>query len=383
MNEQAFLSNVSKLHAPEETNTEEVYSTPPKVTLPPVVAVEVYRNDIRIVRASQPYNGGGIRRACTEISAASIKNAQHIISNSEPELPSLITLTYPETYPVDGRVVKAHFRALKERIRRKFGDYSYFCCQEYQARGAPHLHIAVNIDLRQCGEITKLHRGAGQRRPAFETHKPTQDWLFLAWSEIVSNDIPELDWWGVTGEDVEAMGQAYHVYNSGVSWEMMRKDNGAKLYLVKELSALKGYQKEIPDDFENPGRHFLYSPDMKPSPIVTLEATEQIIRQLLHELAWKWLPAANRPLYKDLWNVASELVIKLLETGANLLDPERLQALRTYTDLRCQQFTDWAAIEMQAWTAETKRLVDALNYWRHRQRVIANSLSWEATHGDI
>ena len=381
MTEQTFSCQMSQKCTHSRENTEEVSPNTPKVTLPPVVAIEVYRNDVRIVRASQPYNGGGVRRACTEISASSIKNAQHIISNSEPELPSLITLTYPETYPIDGRVVKAHFRALKERIRRKFGDYSYFCCQEYQKRGAPHLHIATNIDLRQCGEITKLHRGAGQRRPAFETHKPTQDWLFSAWAEIVSNDLPELDWWGVTDNDLQAMGQAYNGHNSGVSWEMMRKDNGAKLYLVKELSALKGYQKEIPDDFENPGRHFLYSPDMKPSAILTLEATEQVIRQLLHELAWKWLPAANRPLYRDLWNVSSELVVKMLESGSNVLDPEHLHALRQYSDLRCQQFTDWAAAEMQAWTAETKRLRDALDYWTHRKRIIANSLAWEATHG--
>lgn len=373
MSEQVFLSNVSNLHGQGENA--------PIPGPPPVVGVEIYRNDARLIRASQPYSGGGKRQKCTEISAASIKNAKHVIANSDPVLPSIITLTYPDTYPSDGRIVKAHFRALKERLRRKFGDFSYFAAQEYQQRGAPHLHIAISIDLRDLGEITQLRRGDGKRptrRPsAYDTHKPSQDWLWRAWLEIISDDAPRHDWWGITDKDAEMMNRAYFCHNSATTWEIMRKDDGAKRYLVKELSSLKVYQKSIPEDFDNPGRHFLYSPDMKPTPVMTIAVTGAEIRAILEALDWKWLPPPGRPLFRDLWNVAAEIITALLQTDVQVIDADRLDYLRQYSDVRCLRFMDVDMSSMAAWTAETSRLLDSEAYWAHRQRVIGNQIDWE------
>lgn len=364
------LSNVSNLHAPPPNGA--------KVQLPPVVAVEIYRNDARQIRASTEQVGGGQRSEITEISAAAIKNAKFIIANSDPDLASLITVTYPETFPTDGRIVKAHFRALKERIRRKYGDYSYFAAIEYQERGAAHLHVAISIKLDELGPLNLVKRKAGNRRsPAFETHKPSNEWLFNAWVDIISKEQPNLEWYGITPEDAQKMHTAFFDCGAAVSWERMRLEDGAKRYMVKELSSLKGYQKQIPPEMDNPGRHFLYSPDMKPSPVMVLEATEGDIRAILEGIGWEFLPKADRPLFRDLWNVAADLVVSLLQGGAKVIDGDHLEAVRRFADLRCQQFTDWTKAEMQAWEAETRRLWNSWKFWNKREKIIANQIDWE------
>lgn len=324
------MSNVSYLVAPYRT-TEPVYLSP-QIRLPAVVAVEVYRNDVRVVRASQSRKGGGKKEKIKEISMSSIKNAKHIIANSEPDLPSLMTFTYPETFPGDGRIVKTHFRAIEHRARRRFGKFSYFACVEYQKRGAPHLHVGASIDLEKLGEVVELTRmGDWDRKPKFQTHKPTQDWLFKAWLGVIGGS-GEFGWKGLPDTDVEAMSNAYYYCNAGVSWEMMKKDNGAKLYLVKELSALKGYQKKVPKGFKNPGRHFLYSRDMKPVVVETFPVSDKLVRKMLREIGWKWLPGDDRPLYRDLWNVAAELAIKLVEAGIDPLKRGSLEELRSLSE---------------------------------------------------
>ena len=320
------MSNVSNLPAAYRT-TEPVHLSE-KIRLPPVVAVEVYRNDVRVVRASQKKKGGGKRTKIKEISMSSIKNAKHIIANSEPELPSLMTLTYPNTFPSDGRVVKNHFDVIQKRARRRFGKFSYFACVEYQKRSAPHLHVATSINLEELGEVIELTRTRDrERRPKFQTHKLTQDWLFESWTDIIRVD-GEFGWGGLPGEDLEAMSRAYYHFHSGVSWEVMRKENGAKLYLVKELSSLKTYQKKIPKGFKNPGRHFLYSRDMKPVVVKTFPVSDSMIRKMLREIGWEWLPDDDQPLCKDLWNVAADLATKLVEAGIEPLSGDSLDHLR-------------------------------------------------------
>ena len=372
--EQVFLSNVSNLHAAQK----------PPPPPPPIVAVEIYRNDARLIRATQPANGGGTREKCTEISASAIKNAKHVIANSSPPLPSIITLTYPETFPHDGRTVKEHFRAMKERLRREYGPYDYFAAMEYQERGAPHLHIAISINLRDLGDITKLTRVDGKnptRRPrAYETYKPAQDWLWRAWSDIIGQDGTE--WHGITAHDHQMMHKAYFAHNSGVTWEVMRKEDGARRYLVKELSSLKEYQKSVPEDFQNPGRHFLYSTKMKPEPVVTMAIDGETVRQLLESFGWKWLPPENKPLFRDLWNVASELVTALLGLGVDVVDPDRLPYLRQYADVRAMEFTDFEVNAMAAWSAETRRQYEAHKWWEKREDTIERSIEWEwGDHG--
>lgn len=54
-----------------------------------------------------------------------------------------VTLTYPGEFPADGRVVKAHLRAFRQRWARRWGLPVGVWKLEFQRRGAPHLHLAL------------------------------------------------------------------------------------------------------------------------------------------------------------------------------------------------------------------------------------------------
>ena len=373
------LSNSSNLHLNHQKSKKTEIPPPP-----PVVGVDVYPNDVQIIRAAQKgRNGGGERMAITEISWDSIKNAKFVIANSEPELMSLIAVTYPETFPTDGRVVKEHHRRLLYMIGREYGaGFSYFTAIEYQKRGAPHFHTAISFDLRDFGPITEHTRQDGRRGPDFATHKPSQDWLFESWLEIIAKPDPKaggevLAWGGVSDVDEGKMRAAYYNHNAGVAWECMRDANGAKKYMVKELSGLKQYQKIVPPDFAHPGRHFLYSRDMRPRPVASYKITGREVRAILKAVGWPFLPPDNEPLPKTLWNVARDVAAFLAERG---IEPvEGLRGLRLFDDLRA-----WARVDMETeemmwakWGAETRRVMDEIKEWERTKRRMIDKADWD------
>jgi hypothetical protein len=53
----------------------------------------------------------------------------------------MVTLTYPAEYPGDGRLVKRHLSVVRKWLRRR--GVRGLWVLEFQARGAPHLHIFV------------------------------------------------------------------------------------------------------------------------------------------------------------------------------------------------------------------------------------------------
>jgi hypothetical protein len=308
------------------------------------------------------------------ISKKSIRNAIEILTNSDPELNSMIVCTYPEQYPDDGRIVKAHHKGLLEAIRRKLDDFSYFTAIEYQSRGAPHLHIAISINLADIGSVVDLKRKkAGRRFPTFQTVKLQQDWLFETWLEIISKpDIAyngeTLEWSGIDEDDRAAMEKAYHQYNAGFSWEVMRDKDGAKKYLVKELTGLKRYQKAIPEGFKNPGRHFLYSHDMifDDKNGVTFILDDLELRQHLEKSGWKFCPSPEKILPKFLWNAAAALAISLVESGFRPVTGG-LEKLKQYADLRMSQFvTD--VTHKANWIAEGWRVHRIIKSWEAEKK---------------
>jgi hypothetical protein len=352
---------------------------------PPIVGIRLKKTSTEVIRASTEPLGGGPKADMTIVTRKSINNAVDVLVNAEPELNSMIVCTYPETYPDDGRIVKAHHKAMLEAIRRKFGEISYFTAIEYQRRGAPHFHVAISLDLYGLGEVISLKRKkSGRRYPTFQTVKEVQDWAIDTWIEIISKpDISyngeKLEWCGVDDDDIEQMRKAYNKYNSGFSWEVMRKKDGAKRYLVKELSGLKSYQKTIPQGYTHPGRHFLYSNDMifDQRNALTFVLDEGELRNLLAD--WKYLPEPDKPLFKQLWGTATNLAVKLIEAGYNPVKGS-IEALRKYADLRMTTFAKigdelrefierWAYIDQQNkaeidWL-NLKRRLAYQDYWTH------------------
>lgn len=314
---------------------------------PVIVGVRLKKTTAEVIRAASEPLGGGPKAKMSVISRKSITNAVEVLTNAEPELESMIVATYPETYPDDGRIVKAHHKGLNEAIRRKLGDYSYFTAVEYQKRGAPHFHQGTSFNLADYGPVISLKRKQmSRRKPTFQTVKELQDWAFEAWLEIIAKpDIAyngePLNWSGLDEADLEMMRKAYYHYNAGFSWEIMREKDGAKRYFVKELTGLKLYQKTIPAYFQNPGRHFLYSHDMlfDEANEINFAIGGDRLRELLDISGWKYVPEDGKPLYKYLWNAASGLAVALIEAGYKPLQ-NSLKALKEYTDQRVVAFAD-------------------------------------------
>jgi len=128
------------------------------------------------------------------------------ISNFREDFSGFVTLTYPDVYPNDGKVVKAHWRAFVERLRRKgwFEDYSLVWFLEFQERGAPHFHFLCT------GWIEKK-------------------WVAEAWAEITDGNV-----------------------QSCSRVEALRNPEAAGCYAMKY--AMKSEQKVVPEGFKNVGR---------------------------------------------------------------------------------------------------------------------------------
>lgn len=128
------------------------------------------------------------------------------IDNFRDDFTGMVTLTYPEVYPSDGKTVKAHLKAFNERVRRQgwFGLGSYVWFLEFQERGAPHFHLLMS-------------------------HWMGKEFIAQAWAEI-------------TGGSKEACSRV----------EALRSPESAGAYARKY--AIKSEQKTVPTEFMNIGR---------------------------------------------------------------------------------------------------------------------------------
>jgi hypothetical protein len=68
-----------------------------------------------------------------------------------------VTLTYPGEYPDDPELCKNHLKALRRRLRRKFGAFAGFWRMGIQQRGAWHFHLLLFVGS-SFGPIDKLRR---------------------------------------------------------------------------------------------------------------------------------------------------------------------------------------------------------------------------------
>jgi len=242
--------------------------------VPPVTSIEIYSTDVVVKRTGIPGGeGGGPRKEIRMFTDDARKRLAWTAANTPIEFVTMVTLTYPRTYPEDGRACKQHLRAWLEWQRRTWDSPSYLWFLEFQARGAPHFHILTT-------------------HPMVEDDKPT---LSLAWYKTVNS------------------GDARH-WRAGTRIETIRTTDGAKRYAVKY--ALKMRQKTLPPGFTWPGRFYGYSRDVKPYPRAVVEMDENTCRALLAD--WKWLPERGRALYPLLYGAAAEIETVLGRAGLTL-----------------------------------------------------------------
>jgi hypothetical protein len=233
------------------------------------VRIKVYKRDCIVEyeslnKDSYKKRGESKRDAITKFSYKSRARLAFVAANTDVNLQSMATLTYPREFPSNGTIVKKQFRAMLARMKRKWDDLSYLWFLEFQARGAPHYHILLSEKINN------------------------QDmyWLADAWYEIVGSGDERHHW-------------------AGTRLENVRKEDGAARYAVKY--ALKMKQKEVPALYTKVGRFWGHSKDVKPK--TKYKDIEVRSKAELMYVARKW-PFVHRlmevPL-SQLWNAAGHI----------------------------------------------------------------------------
>lgn len=218
----------------------------------PISALVLYKSGIKVVRKDvtkrKKRTATREERPIMELSDKSLSRLAFVISNTDVEFLSMMTLTYPSVYPSDGKNVKRQLNKFLTYAKRKFGEFSYLWFLEFQRRNAPHIHILTTLD-----------------EPTFKQRA------------IYSNM-----WAKVVTEDGQERNKVRRVHRHHTAWELIRSEYGAKGYVLKY--ALKPWQKAVPPQYKNVGRFWGTSRNVKPQPVRTVPANEVFARMLLKNL---------------------------------------------------------------------------------------------------
>lgn len=170
------------------------------------------------------FSGGGNlhdRPQIEGLSDSSVKRMRRYLRSAVADYVNMITLTYPFTYPMDGKVCKEHLRKFlqelnREAVRHSAGHgFSAFWFIEFQERGAPHFHLLTTWS-------------------PMDSIKGADSWVKKTWYRIVGSEDPRHLAAGTREEKLKA-----------------GKD-GMVGYVTKY--AQKEEQKTVPDAFKNVGR---------------------------------------------------------------------------------------------------------------------------------
>jgi len=251
-----------------------------------VVGVEVHKQDVvikrelvpmapvaELVRLVMPEGSGwvnpkvrGDRKPLTRLSQRSLLAMGHKLRNCGVRFSSLLTLTYPERFTNDGRLVKRHLDSFLKAFRRRYGKRAYAWFLEFQERGAPHFHMLTTVE-------------------GFEIDR---EWLGRVWSRIVDG-----------GE------KCRRVHAHVKQWETIKKEDGATRYVAKY--AKKQKQKQVPAAFQNVGAFWGTSRDVKAEPVqmLRMDAKEIVHRMGMDSAKFvKEWRMGKLDLRKYLWDQA-------------------------------------------------------------------------------
>lgn len=174
----------------------------------------------------RPRLGGGARKAIKEWSDKSRRACElHIRNVPTGSIKCFLTLTYPESFPVDGKTVKRHLDNMKKWLMRR--GVRGIWCLEFQRRGAPHYHCYLD------------------RYPAGGVEAVSQAWFKI----VGSGDPKHLAW-----HQGKLSGRP--------CLEFMRKPHAASWYASKY--AVKAEQKQVPADYQHVGRFWGHWGGLRP-----------------------------------------------------------------------------------------------------------------------
>jgi hypothetical protein len=152
------------------------------------------------------------------LSAKSRTRMLFILRNTNVSFRAMYCLSYPGTFPTDGETVKADLNRWLTWFRRRVKGVPYFWFLEFQARGAPHIHIYLSARVKELP-----HRE-----------------MATAWAGFIS------------GDDRDTWEKVFAVHSHPRQLQDFRTRDGYIRYAAKY--ALKTRQKTVPVAYQNVGR---------------------------------------------------------------------------------------------------------------------------------
>ncbi len=212
--------------------------------------------------------GGGPRGDIREFSWASrgrLMTLTNTINRGKIGVPYFITLTYPSSWPPSARTWKAHLRALRERMIRRYGRFPAIWRLEFQKRGAPHFHLLAWAEIPASVVDPDI-------KEAFLSGRLTKEKALLRQLQL---DIST--WW----YEVVGSGDPRHL-SAGTRCELPRSWRAVNFYVSKYVAKPEKLQAGV----ESPGRFWgLWYRDLLPiDPVESSLTWEQFFkaRRVLH-----------------------------------------------------------------------------------------------------
>jgi len=222
----------------------------------PIVKIRFFQSGLEVVRQSG--NGKkrprGRRNYITHLSQSSLHRLAFSARNSRIAFESMLTLTCGLIYPRDGIIFKGCLNRILSSMRYRWPKIQYLWFLEFQTRGAPHIHLLLNIPV---GE------------------EKDKKWVAERWSKAVLSGACKL-----RGYDAEelllAEGKMRRQHQRKGVWEKIRDQNGVAKYVTKY--ATKTEQKTVPKAFARVGSFWGMSKGAKPKHLFTNLTTEEELR---------------------------------------------------------------------------------------------------------
>lgn len=211
----------------------------------PPYLLHVYYRDLKVKKffpqAVPPPSG--LKSKIFRFSDDSRRNLLHVCRNSGHHIQSQFCLTYHDSWPSDGKAAKAQLHHFITGLKRLQGcsQVHYLWVLEFQARSAPHFHFFTDI-------------------PAASPYWAGVPFLCPP-APVTASDLAHL--WVVQVQGLHMPGcretLQFHSHESNFfRWQMVSGKYLAKEYVEKSM------QKDVPEDFQNVGRFWGNSRNMKP-----------------------------------------------------------------------------------------------------------------------
>lgn len=229
----------------------------------PVVSVLHHPQGIILKRESttesvrQP---SGKRQTIKALSPRALKRLAFTVFTSPITFKSILTLTYSHNAPTRGVISKKHLTYFLTQMSRAFGHFSYLWWLEFTSKGRPHYHL-----------LTTLPSPSKEQRDTFGRIWADVSVNLESFSHDLHNKVYLVHSFSPTGKSKKR-----------AAWEGVRKENGAKFYILKYAS--KYEQKTVPRNFTDVGRFWGTSRDVPNRQYEEVWASEEEIRAYLENL---------------------------------------------------------------------------------------------------